>query len=179
VKTRHITLFSGLALLATTVVQIQGQDVQDRTTYVIGDRGDSVSNGNRASRIVGMQVQNYQNQDLGRVDDVVFNLQSGRIAYVVLSVPTSHGDQLVAVPPNALLPSAQDSSRLVLNMDRSRLDRVQGFTRDNWPDPNRPFVGSETLWGYASPPPPPTAPPPPPPSDRYPGEHCNSPRAAL
>ena len=176
-KVCNIALLSSVAFLATTAVPSLAQEFQERPGYTVEDRGDFVANGNRASRIVGMHVRNYQNQDLGRVEDVVFNLQSGRIAYVVLSVPTNEGHKLVAVPPNALLPSAEDHSRLVMNMDRGRLERVQGFTKDNWPDPNRPFVGSETLWGYANP-----APPPPPVdyptyrSDQYRVEQGTAPR---
>jgi len=164
-KAQHFAALGSLAVLAVAAYPAAAQDVQDRPTYTVEDRGDLVSNANRASRIIGRHVKNYQSQDLGRVEDVVFNLQSGRVAYVVLSVPTDQGEKFVAVPPTSLLPSAGDRSRLVLNVDRPRLDRLQGFTKDNWPDPNRPFVGSEALWSYASPVPPP--PPPPAPADTY------------
>jgi len=88
-KAQHFAALGSLAVLAATALPAAAQDVQDRPTYTVEDRGDSISNANRASRIVGMHVKNYQNQDLGRVEDVVFNLQSGRVAYVVLSLPTN------------------------------------------------------------------------------------------
>ena len=39
---------------------------------------------NRASNLIGMTVKNTNNETLGTIKELVFNLQSGRVAYVVL-----------------------------------------------------------------------------------------------
>src|SRR5687767_683402 len=39
----------------------------------------------KASAVIGMEVRNQQNDKLGRIDDLVVDLQTGRIAYAVLS----------------------------------------------------------------------------------------------
>src|SRR4051812_1112230 len=39
---------------------------------------------NKASNIIGMQVHNRQDEKLGEIKDVVLDLQSGKIGYVVL-----------------------------------------------------------------------------------------------
>jgi hypothetical protein len=175
IKVNAIAVLSHLAVLVVWTGTAFGQDLNDGPpTYSVETQGALVPNADRASRIVGMHVKNYQNQDLGRVQDVVFNLQSGKVAYVVLALPTGQGDKLLAVPPTALLPSAADPNRLVMNLDRGRLESLQGFSSSSWPDPNHPFVGSEALWGYSvAPPPPPTSPPayspPPPPPPEYQG----------
>src|SRR5437764_4890989 len=39
---------------------------------------------NKASRFIGMKVLNQKGQTLGKIKDVVLDLQSGQVAYVVL-----------------------------------------------------------------------------------------------
>src|SRR5689334_5473129 len=40
----------------------------------------------KASKVIGMAVENPQNEKLGKVDDLAVDLQSGRIVEAVLSV---------------------------------------------------------------------------------------------
>jgi len=151
----QMSLLSAFAALST--VAALAQDVTEHTwttgnepAGLLVTRPAAVHNSNRASRIVDMRVLNSQNQDLGRVEDVVFDLQTGRIAYVVLALPGAFGSRLVAVPPSALSNMAGDSNTLVLNIDPVRLDRSTTFSRDNWPDLDRPFAGNERLWGMST-----------------------------
>src|SRR5881394_3724649 len=40
---------------------------------------------NKASGIIGMEIRNQNDEHLGRVEDVVFDLNSERISYVVMA----------------------------------------------------------------------------------------------
>src|SRR3954470_18955031 len=44
-----------------------------------------VSDYNKASKLRGMEVKNKQNEKIGKISDLVVDLESGRIAYAVLS----------------------------------------------------------------------------------------------
>jgi sporulation protein YlmC with PRC-barrel domain len=99
---------------------------------------------NKASHLVGMKVRNQQNESLGKIKDVVLDLQSGRIAYIVLSTGGPFRSKFVAVPPSAFVPGA-DEKTLVLNADKSKLTAAAGFNRNNWPNMATPSWGAEPL----------------------------------
>jgi sporulation protein YlmC with PRC-barrel domain len=147
---KQIPAFTGLLLLSLGVFRpALAQDGVERTWNPREDRDHftttrpgAVRNSNRASQVVGMHVRDYQDRDLGRIDDVVLDFRTGRIAYVVLAVPAQAGDRFVAVPASALS-QGNDANRLVLNVDRSQLERAPSFARDSWPDLDRPLPGME------------------------------------
>lgn len=88
-----------------------------------------------ASTLIGNVVRNRQNEDLGKVEDFMLDLRTGRVAYVVLSFGgfLGVGNKLFAVPWPAL---TLDSSRhaFVLDVSRERLSEAPGFDKDHWPD---------------------------------------------
>ena len=90
---------------------------------------------NKASKLIGMQVRNTKNENLGKIADLVLDQKSGKVAYAALSVGgvLGVGDKLVAVPFEAFTPNpGQDG--LVLNIDKQRLQQAPGFSQNNWPD---------------------------------------------
>jgi len=103
----------------------------------------SVSDVNKASTFVGMSVQNLQNDKLGSVKDLVFDPESGKISYAVLSVGgfLGVGDKLVAVPISSLRPQTGEKY-LVLNMTKPELTSAPGLAKDHWPKLNDPAFGS-------------------------------------
>jgi sporulation protein YlmC with PRC-barrel domain len=103
---------------------------------------NSVAEINKASSFIGMQVQNLENERLGKVADLVFDPNSGKVSYVVLSIGglLGIGDKLIAVPLSSLKPRpGQD--HLVLNMDRQQLQNAPGLAQNNWPPLNSPGLG--------------------------------------
>ena len=95
----------------------------------------------RASNLIGRDVQNRQGQDLGDVEDVLVNINSGEVEYAVLSFGgfLGMGDKLFAFPLEAF-DRSQDRDHLVLAIDQNRLENAPGFDRNNWPN----YEGGDT-----------------------------------
>lgn len=96
-----------------------------------------------ASTVTGDEVVNRAGESLGRIEDVMLDLDRGRIAYAVLSFGgfLKMGNKLFAVPWNALeLDPAQH--RFMLDVPREKLEAAPGFDKDNWPDhADQSFMG--------------------------------------
>jgi sporulation protein YlmC with PRC-barrel domain len=108
----------------------------------------------RAGDLIGSTVENPQGQTLGRIDDLVVDLNAGRLTYAVMSSGgiLGVGGKLFAVPPRAFSVSRQDKETLVLNVDRQRLARAPGFDRENWPDMGNPQWAEDTYRFHNQPP---------------------------
>jgi sporulation protein YlmC with PRC-barrel domain len=87
----------------------------------------------KASRIMGMTVEDLQNKKLGKVVDFAVDVESGRIVEVILSSDgvTGIDSTHFAVPPEMLHP---DTARKVLHMDASEaeINAAPGFELANW-----------------------------------------------
>ncbi len=88
-----------------------------------------------SSTLCSDPVRNAAGEDLGSVRDLMIDLQTGRIAYVVLSFGgfLGMGDKLFAVPWGAVSVDSQDKC-LRLNVDSERLREAPGFDKNHWPD---------------------------------------------
>jgi sporulation protein YlmC with PRC-barrel domain len=88
-----------------------------------------------ASTLAGDSVQNPAGEDLGKVDELMVDIPSGRVAYAVLSIGgfLGMGNKLFAVPWSALRVD-EDKKIFVLDVDKKKLENAPGFDKDNWPD---------------------------------------------
>jgi sporulation protein YlmC with PRC-barrel domain len=88
-----------------------------------------------ASTLAGDSVQNSAGEDLGKVDELMIDIPSGRVAYAVLSIGgfLGMGNKLFAVPWSALRVD-EDKKIFVLDVDKKKLENAPGFDKDNWPD---------------------------------------------
>lgn len=91
--------------------------------------------------VLGKQVQNRQGEDLGTIEDIVFDSDAGRISYAVLSFGgfLGMGDKLFAVPWEALTLGDKKGTLVsdkvfILNVDKDRLRDAPGFARDHYPN---------------------------------------------
>jgi sporulation protein YlmC with PRC-barrel domain len=106
----------------------------------------------RASQITGMPVMNREKEDLGKIDDLVLDLQSGEIRYAALSFGgvLGLGDKLFAIPWHALkLRNEADKNFFVLQVDPERLKTAPGFDQDHWPNTADPKWNVETHKHFA------------------------------
>jgi sporulation protein YlmC with PRC-barrel domain len=101
-----------------------------------------------ADTLAGDKVVNAAGEDLGKIEDFMLDVESGRIRYAVLSFGgvLGIGSKLFAVPPEALTVDTENA-RLILDVDRERLQNAPGFDKDNWPNFADPTLGRE-IYGY-------------------------------
>jgi sporulation protein YlmC with PRC-barrel domain len=97
-----------------------------------------------ASTLTGDRVRNPAGDNLGSIEEIMLDLESGRIAYAVLSFGgfLGIGDKLFAVPWSTLRVD-QGEHEFVLDIDRAALEKAPGFDKDNWPDMADPAFGRE------------------------------------
>ena len=95
-----------------------------------------------ASTLGGDSVRNSAGDDLGKVDEIMIDIPSGRVAYAVLSFGgvLGMGGKLFAVPWSALQVD-EDEKCFILDVNKNTLESAPGFDKDNWPDM------ADTAWG--------------------------------
>lgn len=88
-----------------------------------------------ASTLIGDEVKNAAGEQLGDLEEIMIDLNTGRVAYAVLSFGgfLGMGDKLFAIPWEALSVNAEDHS-LTLNVAKEKLENAPGFDEDDWPD---------------------------------------------
>jgi sporulation protein YlmC with PRC-barrel domain len=101
-----------------------------------------------AGTLQGNRVVNSRDEHLGKIEDIMIDVPSGRMAYAVLSFGgmLGFGDKLFAIPWSALTLDA-DRERFVLNVDKERLEHAPGFDKDDWPSMADPTWASE-IYAY-------------------------------
>ncbi len=91
----------------------------------------------RVSQLIGKDVRNAKNEDLGDIQDLVIDMDTGRVQYAVLSFGgvLGMGDKLFAYPLKAFRPAA-DKDELVLSVEQAQLKNAEGFEKTRWPNWN-------------------------------------------
>lgn len=92
-----------------------------------------------ATSLIGDTIENQQGDNLGKLEEIMIDLESGRIAYAVLSFGgfLGMGEKLFALPWNKLYVD-QNRKCIVLNARKEQFDNMPGFDKDNWPDMTDP-----------------------------------------
>lgn len=105
-------------------IPINGEQTMHSTPRVIS-----------ATTVIGDKVRNAAGDDLGELKELMFDVQSGRIAYAVLSFGgfLGLGNKLFAIPWQALALDTEEHA-LVLNVDKEKLETAPGFDADDWPE---------------------------------------------
>jgi sporulation protein YlmC with PRC-barrel domain len=87
-----------------------------------------------AKTLIGDSVVNAAGEKLGKIEAIMIDVTSGRVAYAVLSFGgfLGMGKKLFAVPWSALTLDAAEK-RFVLNIPKERLENAPGFDPDHWP----------------------------------------------
>ena len=101
----------------------------------LGERSGHPREVRAASSLEGETVLDRQGETLGEIEEIMLEVQSGRIAYAVLAVGgfLGIGERYFAVPWRALALDA-DRKCFVLDIDRDTLAGAPAsFERDDWP----------------------------------------------
>lgn len=87
-----------------------------------------------ANTLIGNDVYNRDAQDLGDIKEFMIDMDSGKIAYAVLSYGgvLGLGEKLFAVPWAALKLDTVNK-RFTLDARKETLKEAPGFDKDHWP----------------------------------------------
>jgi sporulation protein YlmC with PRC-barrel domain len=101
-----------------------------------------------ASSLTGDRVVNKAGDNLGKIEDIMIHIDSGRVAYAVLSFGgfLGIGDKLFAIPWEALSLD-EDRKEFILRVEKEKLEKAPGFDKDRWPDMADPSW-SEQIYNY-------------------------------
>lgn len=122
--------------------QYQGQPYQGEKMrpkeYTGKQMSDEMSMPNRWTKgndVIGKAVKNSQGEDLGKIEDLAVDPNSGRIIYAVLSFGgfLGLGEKYFAIPWDALELTG-DAKNFVLNIDKNELKHAPGFDKAHWPN---------------------------------------------
>jgi sporulation protein YlmC with PRC-barrel domain len=88
-----------------------------------------------ADTLKGDKVRNLAGEDLGKIEDFMLDMDTGRVRYAVLSFGgvLGMGNKFFAVPPEALTIDTENEC-LVLDFEKERLKDAPGFDKDHWPN---------------------------------------------
>jgi len=87
-----------------------------------------------ATQIIGDGVVNRAGESLGKIEELMLDLEKGRVAYAVLSFGgvLGMGAKLFAIPFEALKLDA-DRHHFTLDVDKDKLKNAPGFEKNNYP----------------------------------------------
>lgn len=88
-----------------------------------------------SDKVIGVDVKNSQDENLGKIEAIMLDKSSGEVAYVVLSYGgfLGMGDKLFALPWNVFsYDTTEDCFRIPL--DKTKLKNSPGFDKNHWPD---------------------------------------------
>jgi len=123
----------------------QNDTTEDTTKYTVERRRRRVLS---ASTLTGDRVRNSAGEDLGKIEHIMIDIPSGRVAYAVLSFGgfIGIGDKFFAVPWNAFRID-EGEHEFVLDVDRKTLENAPGFDKNAWPDMADPTFAA-TVHGH-------------------------------
>ncbi len=103
----------------------------------------------RASKIQGEKVVNRDNDTLGKIEDIMIDLQDGRIAYAVISHGgiIGIGSKHIPIPWQAFSLRARDHA-FVIDIPKDVLDKAEGLDKDKWPVTRKELSRTYSYYGY-------------------------------
>lgn len=109
--------------------------------------------------LIGTEVRNRQGESLGKLEEIMIDVHSGRVAYAVLSFGgiLGFGNKLFAVPWQSLEVDTENK-KIIMDAHKDLLERAPGFDKDHWPKtPNGQwyhqlyqYYGHEPYWNDLS-----------------------------
>jgi sporulation protein YlmC with PRC-barrel domain len=124
-----VTLFAGGPAFAQQKIGSSGKSPAAKNT------DNAHINAFRAKNIIGSKVMDLEGEDIGSIDSLVIDIDTGGVLYAVLEFGgfLGIGDKLFAVPWQSLAPLPVEGT-FILDQPRAKLEKAPGFNRNNWPD---------------------------------------------
>jgi sporulation protein YlmC with PRC-barrel domain len=101
-----------------------------------------------AGTLVGDTVKNRREEDIGNLEEIMIDLETGQVSYVVLAAGgfLGLGEKFFAIPWE-MVSVDTDDEKVVIDLDKETLENAPGFDKDNWPDASDREWLSE-VYGY-------------------------------
>jgi len=101
-----------------------------------------------AGTLKGDKIKNLAGEDLGKLEEIMLDVEGGRITYGVLSFGgfLGMGDKLFAIPWSSLRLSTEEKC-FYLDVDKDLLENAPGFDKNNWPNMAEPQWG-RSIYDY-------------------------------
>ena len=95
-----------------------------------------------ANELVGKKVMDKDGKELGEIEDVVIDLQSGKVHAAVLSFGgiLGMGEKNYAFPIDQLKPG-QQQGQYTMDVDKQKLENADGFAKGQWPEMDDEYWG--------------------------------------
>lgn len=121
---------------------------QSKNKYAVADDMQVGATVLSAATISGDDVCNLQNEKLGKIQDIMLDMTTGKIRYAVLASGgfLGMGDHLFAIPWKALKLDKENKG-FTLDVDAERMKKAPGFDKDHWPNMADP-TWSSTIESY-------------------------------
>lgn len=108
----------------------------------------------RASKLIGMNLQNSRRENVGQINDLVLN-HHGEVQYVAVTYGgfLGVGNKMFAVPFEAIRfdmdPNVSNTMPVLrLDVTKEQLDGATGFDEQNWPDFSDPNFTNDLYRRY-------------------------------
>ena len=100
-----------------------------------------------ASSIIGDHVHNDEDEHLGKIEDIMVDITTGKIEYVVIKSGgfLTIGEKYFAVP-FTLLKVDPAKKQFIFNQSKEMIEKAPGFDLNHWPETN--FHAEETYWSF-------------------------------
>jgi sporulation protein YlmC with PRC-barrel domain len=91
-----------------------------------------------ASSLIGDSIFNASGEDLGRIKDIMIDIDEAKIEYVVIEFGGFLGmnQKYLAVPLQDLTVAKEHRHAFILNETKESLKRYPGFDKGHWPNTN-------------------------------------------
>lgn len=130
-------------------IQLPGHAVSEATTQEGSAAGRESSQFMRATKIRGDKVFNRDGDHIGKIEDIMIDLQNGRIVYAVISHGgiLGMGSKHIAVPWQGFSLRAHDNA-FVVDLPKETLDKAEGLDKDKWPVTREEISRTFSYYGY-------------------------------
>lgn len=155
-------LIGGLGILAIIIAEFTGTSfAREKTDEKGGSAGEKSGfyapaktervNAFMVEKIVGSKVRNMKGEDLGTIQDIVVDIDTGRILYAVMDFGgfLGVGGKLFPVPWQSLAPLPSEGI-FFLDISKEKLKNATGYDKDSLPDMGDMHWGTEVADFYGA-----------------------------
>lgn len=100
-----------------------------------------------ATSIIGDKVHNEAGEDVGKIEDIMIDITTGKIEYVVIAFGgfITINEKYFAIPFRLLRVDTENKA-FIFNQPKEVLEKAPGFDLNHWPETN--LHGEETYWSF-------------------------------